>query len=224
MSSFDAAEQSFMRLTRAPLREKPFHHIYVRNVFPAAFYAEMLANLPPDAAYGDEDYPHRRILNPMEYGNPFWRDIAIWMASKPYITGVYNRFKAVAKERFGERELEIGVNVRLVRDEPAYSLSPHTDVPGKFLSFLFYLPENGELSEFGTSIFRPHASGLTSDGKAWLSFDDFDPVWTAPFAPNSCFAFARTDRSFHGVLPHPEATKQRNALLLNVYAKARNAD
>ncbi len=213
-----------MRLTLAPMRLQPFHHIYVRNVFPAEFYAEMLANLPPDEAYGDEDYPNRRILNPMEYDSPFWREIAIWMASKPYITGVYSRFKDVARERFGEKPLEIGVNVRLVRDEPTYSLSPHTDVPGKFLSFLFYLPRTHELSDFGTTIFRPRDRDLTSDGKAWLSFDDFEPVWTAPFEPNTCFAFARTDTSFHGVLPHSEATAQRNALLLNVYAKVRDAD
>ncbi len=222
MSSSAAAEQSFLRLSRAPVALHPWRHIYVRNVFPVDFYAEMLAHLPPDEAYGDEDYPHRRLLDPMKYNDPFWRETAIWMASKPYITGLYDRFKEVSEERFGKgAPLEIGINVRLVRDDPAYNLSPHTDVPGKFLSFLFYLPEDDEMADFGTTIFRPHDADLTSDGKMWLDFADFDPFWTAPFMPNCCFAFARTDRSFHGVLPHPEVTRQRNTLLLNVYAKVR---
>ena len=223
--SYSAAEQSFLRLTRAPVLTQPWRHIYVRNVFPDDFYAEMLARLPPDAAYGDEDdYPHRRLLNPMEYSDPFWREIAMWMASKPYITGLYGRFKEVALERFGDKPLDIGVNVRLVRDDPAYSLSPHTDVPGKFLSFLFYLPEDDGMKDFGTTIFYPLDEDRVSDGKAWLPFDEFEPVWTAPYMPNTCFAFARTDRSFHGVLPCPDETRMRNALLLNVYAKVMNAD
>ena len=222
----EAAQQSLLRLTRAPLVRSPFAHIYVKNVFPTDFYAEIRANLPSDEVFAEGSaYPNRRLVNPKKLGNPFWDDLIRWMTDFGYVNQLCRRFMDVWVERWGEVNIGLSANVRLVRDEPAYSLSPHTDTPNKFLSFLFYLPENDELRDFGTTIFLPKDRTRTSDGMDWLEWEGFDPIWTAPFIPNSCFAFGRTDRSFHGVLPHPEATRQRNALLLNIDAKPMpNAD
>jgi hypothetical protein len=215
--SSSAAEQSLTRLLRAPLVQTPYRHMYVRNVFPADFYAEMLRNLPDDDAYGSRAYPHRRLLEPATLGG-FWADLCAWMGSGEYVAALYNRFSMVRDERFGPLDLRVGFDIRLVRDDPEYHLSPHTDVPNKFLSFLFYLPSDDRMREFGTTIFQHRDPEFSHDGLSWLKdMDDFSPVWTAPFMPNTCFAFARTDKSFHGVLSS-DCGMVRNALLLNIFA------
>ena len=40
---------------------------------------------------------------------------------------------------------------------------------------------------------------------------------TAPFRPNSLFAFFKTDRAFHGVDPIADTDIERNMLLYNIY-------
>jgi hypothetical protein len=202
-------------LSRAPIIREPFQHIYVRDVFPKAYYAEMLRNLPSDEQYGEErQYPHRRFLDPINLGG-FWSELYEWMGSSPYIDTLYRKFQEVRDERFPGQDLKIGYDIRLSRDDPEYYLSPHTDMPSKFLSFLFYLPGDDRLKDVGTTIFRHKDPDYRHDGVTWLSFDDFEPVWTAPFMPNTCFAFARTDYSFHGVMPNTLGLV-RNALMLNV--------
>lgn len=59
---------------------------------------------------------------------------------------------------------------------------------------------------------------ISTIGMEWLDPTGFSPQWTAPFMPNTCFAFHRTDQSFHGVLPH-DNLGVRNVLLLNVFRK-----
>lgn len=210
--SFSAAEKSLLRLTRAPIIREPFDHIYVRDVFPADFYAEMLANIPDVEAFGDYALPRRRIVDPQTLG-PFWTSVWEWMGTTDYILPLISKFSYVRKPE------HIGFNIRLVRDDPDYSLSPHTDHPDKFASFLFYLPPNDKMREFGTTLLRHQDPEFTHHGLEWIKDQaevaKFRPVFTAPFMPNTCFAFPRTSRSFHCVMPST-CGQVRHALLLNL--------
>lgn len=206
-----------MRLARAPVVLAPYRYCYVRDVFPVAFYHEMLSALPPNEAYGEEEYKSRRILDPQ--GLPFWSDLCGWMGAEPYLSKLVRKFGMVRQERFGDQELQIKYNIRLVRDEPTYWLKPHTDIPEKFLSFLFYLPRDDRLRGFGTTIYRHKDPDFVSTDGHWNgAVANFEPVWTAPFMPNTCFAFARTDKSFHGVM-QSDCGHRRDALLLNIFVE-----
>ena len=44
-------EHVLYRIFNAPVREYPYPHIYVENIFPDDFYAELRANWPDSAAF-----------------------------------------------------------------------------------------------------------------------------------------------------------------------------
>ena len=105
----------------------------------------------------------------------------------------------------------------LSRDLAGYELPPHVDVRQKLVAGLFYLPDTGQESPYGTTILtpKPHrADSLSSDDRYYR--EDFDVAVQVPFHANSFLAFVRSDRSFHGVdKVGPEVT-QRNILMFNV--------
>ena len=45
------------------------------------------------------------------------------------------------------------------------------------------------------------------------SFNDFHPVFTALYAPNTVFGFFKTANSFHGVELFPDGNLERNLIL-----------
>ncbi len=100
--------------------------------------------------------------------------------------------------RFGIEHARVRTDIHLVRDEPGYSLGPHTDAPKKVVTALFYLPRDGSLSHLGTSLYQPKVP-FTDPSNKHHEFGDFTRVATLPYLPNSLFAFARSDSSFHGV-------------------------
>lgn len=215
------AEQVSLRLGRAPVMRKPYPWIYVRDVFPAVFYREMLANLPTDRGYRPTDYPSREFCTPELFDLPFWRDLAQWM-----VTGLADvltrKFAPEIRERFGARELELVPDMRLVRDREGYEITPHTDHPNKIVSLLFYLPPDDSQREHGTRVYVPHDKTFTCDGMSRWTFEGFHEAWRAPFVPNSCWGFVKTPKAFHGVpaIGHPI---QRDVMLFNLYEKRPDA-
>jgi hypothetical protein len=220
------------RLANAPLQPYPFPHLYARDVFPAGYYAEIQRQLPPAAALkplqearGAKGYPERFVM-PLGGELPgglsaaqreFWRDFARWVFRGRLGPAVLGRFAPIVEQRLQENpEMEITDELLLVRDRSRYSLGPHTDTPAKVISVLFYLPADERLARHGTSVYLPKEEGFTSDGNAHLPFERFERVATMPFVPNSVFAFAKTNSSFHGVEPIAEEGVERNLLLYDL--------
>lgn len=186
-------------------------------------------------------YPQRHVLY---LGNPeymqmmdadacgFWAEVSEWLLSVEVTKAFVDAFKPVLKQRFAGH-----VNLRseacLMNDAPGYALGPHTDSPRKAISALFYMPDPDPAPEYlidvplpinwrlreslGTSLYAPKQRDFTCAGGPHHPHDRFDRVLTVPFRPNTLFAFAKTDNSFHGVERVAEDAPHRELMLYDVF-------
>jgi hypothetical protein len=232
--SKQAEMQLLYRVANAPLSYFPFPHIFVEDVFPAAFYRRLREHLPPrehfktlkqlGRVYGA--YPDTRLVLPVspagiesldEPYRGFWYDTGKWLLTGEFMNFVLFKFGSFVEDRFGKLEQhDFAHEAMLVQDYSSYELPPHTDSPKKVVSALFYLPEDESLSHHGTSIYLPKDRSKVSDGTAFENRADFDLAYTMPFKPNSLFAFVRTDDSFHGVQALDEPDVRRDLLLYDI--------
>lgn len=201
------------KIANARVRMYPFPHIYVRNVFPPDFYNELLAELPSVNEYeGNEEgkYAHRKFHDTA-------MDILEPMRSERFTRAAIKPFNRFITERLGS-SFPAATDLRLVLDSENYSIGPHTDAQHKVLSYLFYLPADDSLKAHGTSIYLPRDPAFRCPGGPHHAFEPFERIFTAPFLPNSLFAFFKTDQSFHGVEPITIPCR-RDVLLWNLYTR-----
>ena len=233
--SFPAEGVVAENIARAPLQLFPFPHIYVQDVFPSDFYIDLQHHLPPpdllvpiQQARGVRGYPQRFVFElsseklaavPEPYRG-FWAALAGWMVSGGFAQVVLDKFRTVIEARFKHQQVEFGDEALLVNDHTHYSLGPHTDKQKKVVSVLFYLPRDNKLEKHGTSLYVPSTPGFTCKGGPHYPFDGFERVATMPFLPNTMFAFAKTDNSFHGVEPIADADVSRYLLLYDLQIKS----
>lgn len=197
-------------LRNAPLKKWPFPHFYAENVFPDDVYREILRNLHKKSDYEEREYKNRTFaLDSTLPGLEF-------MLSPAFLQNMLAIFNEQAKPLAENEKLQVMRDVRLIRDRQQYKIGPHTDAKWKLVSLLFYLPADNWHQQYGTSIFIPKAPRFTCEGGPHYPFEDFHKVYTAPFAPNTCFGFWKTNRSFHGVEPIP-VQFNRDILLFNIY-------
>lgn len=231
-----AVEQHVLyQIANAPLREYPYPHIYVESVFPEDFYAEMRRNWPDSSALVSLEstgrvpkgaYPERFIL-PMTEDEidklppdrrEFWSGFAEWFLGQRFLDTVMTRFDRQVRGRFREQldDVRFGVDALVVRDLTNYSIGPHTDMPHRLLSMLFYCPDDASRRHLGTSIYVPTDPAFRCKGGPHYGFENFTHVKTMEYRPNTLFAFFKTDRSFHGVAPIADADVERDVLLYDV--------
>lgn len=205
-------EHVVYNLRNTPIRQHPYAHFFCENVFPANFYEDFLDSLPNDDGYstGPNNYHGRRFSDSTV--NP----LLSFMNSQQFLKNIAQIFLPQLQAHFPDGKAAISHDIRLVRDRELYEIGPHTDARWKLVSLLFYLPLDRSLERLGTSIFVPKDPSFTCKGGPHYPFDLFDKVYTAPFIPNSCFGFFRTDNSFHGVEPI-RMECERNVLLYNLY-------
>ena len=72
----------------------------------------------------------------------------------------------------------------------------------------------------GTSIYVPNDPDFRCPGGPHHNRNQFTRLHTNPFAPNSLFAFFKTDNSFHGVEPVGDPDCRRWLLLYDIYVNA----
>lgn len=223
------------RIAATPVVDAPFPHQVVTDVFPPAYYRELLDTLPSDATYRSigetgtlsraDAYRDRYVcdlvdlaVEEMDGERTFWRDMAGWMMHdrfRDFLVGCYSR---QTTERIGEgAAMHATIDARFVRDRTNFAIGPHTDSPRKLLSLLFYLPRDASQAHLGTSIYEPLDPAFRCSGGPHYPFEGFRRAATAPYVPNALFVFFRTDRSFHGVEPIRDENVERNLLLYNIY-------
>jgi hypothetical protein len=247
--SFDVEEFVHYQIANAPLRAYPYPHFYVQPVFPEAFYRRMLETMPDTEAltpmneFGtvgrvDEKTGERAksafepryladlsVLDVEEQanfgnGSDTWRNIADWILGDRFRDLIIGKFMRGIGQRFGgDVRLVTDVEARFVRDMTDYSITPHTDMPTKLVSLLFYLPSDESLQSLGTSVYVPKDPELRCEGESRHRFELFKKVMTAGFLPNSLFGFLKTDQAFHGVEVIKQPAIERNLLLYNIYVK-----
>jgi hypothetical protein len=229
-------EHVIYQIANAPLREYPYAHIYIENIFPPDFYAQLRAHWPGPSALTSlaesgrvpkGAYPERFVVPFTPAGiarmNPdhrdFWTQFADWLLAGRFITVMIDKFERHVKLRFGEdfhRRCSFEVDSLVVRDLTNYSIGPHTDLPHRLLSMLFYCPDDDRYSHLGTSLYVPRDPGFRCKGGPHYPHRHFDKVKTMAYKANSLFAFVKNNHSFHGVEPISDQNVQRDVLLYDI--------
>jgi len=96
----------------------------------------------------------------------------------------------------------------LTRDIPGYRISPHTDTHWKGITVQLYLPRDASTSHIGT-IFHER-----------LPNTNLKKVTQMQFVPNSGYAFAVDDNSWHSADPVGSEVKTRDSILLTYFVDA----
>jgi len=217
------------RIAETPIAGEPMPHIVINDIFPAEFYAELLANIPARSHYTkitetkrtSDAYENRLILHLKTLdGLPaaqraFWEELARWFLDSDLASALVKKFQDELSRAIGKdlRGLRYGTEGMLVKDLDGYFIGPHTDVRSRAVSLLFYLPADDRQQAHGTTLYRPQDRTMTSDGSRHFGFAGFKPVSTVPFRPNAMLGFPRTDASFHGVAPIESPGIDRDLLL-----------
>lgn len=212
------------KISAALIDPNPSDNFYLENIFDPTIYNEILLRLPQDEDYDFIEHPDavlpdgrktRRLLDLTDetvsrLKNPankdFWQQMKAVLTSDALQQVLMQKFKAKMNERFGNQWPEMVTVPIFYRDYPGYRISVHTDAPYKLATMQFYFPKDESQIHLGTSFH-------VRDG------DQFRLLKTNPFKPNSGYAFARTENSWHSVKEIPPHTKQRDTLALTIYQK-----
>lgn len=214
MSEIALQEHVLYALRNATLKQWPFPHFHVENVFPDRFYLDFQHKLDKKADYFAQEgkYAGRTFSNIADFPE------FAFMQRRSFLSDVCQIFTDRLKVVFRHRKVVVYSDTRLVRDHQGYAIGPHTDAPWKLISLLFYCPSTRVHRRWGTSLYVPKKEGFTCPGGPHHHLEDFRRVATMPFTPNSCFGFFKSDVSFHGVETIPKPIR-RDVLLYNVYDK-----
>tara|TARA_B100000029_G_C17458941_1_gene917761 strand:+ start:391 stop:1152 length:762 start_codon:yes stop_codon:yes gene_type:complete len=240
------------KIKSAELIDQPFVHKFIENIFPDEFYENLLLYLPKKEQYtainktgwvGGNYSPERYVFNLLDENNfnlieqpkkEFLKNFTNLLISKDlfnFVTFIFkdqinhrlNNLSNLEIEQIGSSNYKFSVVPMLVKDFTKYNLGAHTDHYEKLVSFLFYLPNNNELKNIGTALYKPNIKIEDDQLKQHFSAEDtkkiFTKIKTCPFIPNSLFIFPRTQNSFHGVEEVNIEKKERNLLQLNYYIK-----
>ncbi|MBS1217232.1 MAG: methyltransferase FkbM family [Proteobacteria bacterium] len=229
----DAELQLAYKVGNVPFNMFPFPHFYIPDVFPADFYRQLQQNLPePQAMMPIEEarqlkgYKERFVLglNARDLATlpaakqAFWSDFAGWLVGANFRSLVLRKFQPFIDQRFaGNSHVEFYDEALLVQDVTNYKLGPHSDAQRKVVTMLFYLPPDNSQLHLGTSLYLANDPDFTCPGGPHHDRSKFSLLHTNPFAPNSLFAFFKTDNSFHGVEPVADPDCRRWLLLYDIF-------
>jgi len=214
----------------APADDAPFYHLKFDRVFPNDFYAEMLEAMPVA-----EDYRAMSGKSKMGSSRPdgkptrakidlfpeYIRHLpqtkrAVWdvagrvLRSKEVESAFVQRLASGLRHRFGENFSKVGMYPVpiLTRDIPGYRIFKHTDSLWKGITVQFYLPSDNSTPHIGT-IFHEVLPNGRKPKKAQM-----------PFSPNSGYAFAVADNTWHSADPVGPEVKTRDSILLTYFVDA----
>jgi hypothetical protein len=215
---------------RARLVETPFPHLEMNNILPDDVYKAMIATMPESADF--RPMSTRRKTTTRQDGTPtrFKIDLLpeqIWRlpAEKRKVWGPVGRALCSAELRaaFVER-LTPGIEHRLgpgfspigffpipilTRDIPGYAIQPHTDTHRKAITVQIYLPRNDSIAHVGTVFHERIADG------------SLRRAMQLKFSPNTGYAFAPWDDTWHSVDPVGPEVETRDSILLTYFHDAR---
>lgn len=216
-------ERLIGKISAADIDPVPSDNIYMEDIFTPAIYSEILARLPQDNDYFFIDHPDavlpdgtktRKLLDLTDASiqrlNPanhdFWRQIKEVLVSDALQKIVVKKFESRIKECQGNTLPEMVSVPIFYRDYPGYRISVHTDAPYKVATLQFYFPKDHSQIHLGTSFHQRIGH-------------QFPLLKTNPFKPNSAYAFARTETSWHSVQQMASHESSRDSLALTIYVK-----
>lgn len=225
-SSEVSVEQQFVAAAaRAELRHKPFDHIYMEGVLDPVAYSALLSAMPDRRYYHDlrhrdavrEDgsstrlrmylYPELLWRLPAELRR-VWLPVARSLCSGELETAFKNKFRSALEKRFGKPAEKIGMYPIpiLLRDQPGYKISVHSDVPTKAITVQFYLPADESQRHIGT-IFHESDKGAGAKRTTQM-----------PFLPATGYAFPVTQtKSWHSAAETSANDGERVTMMVTYY-------
>ena len=207
----------------APAGETPFLHLVLGNLFPEDTYAAMLAAMPE---YEDYRAMNGRSRDRNHQGNStrvkidlfpeyvhslppgkreVWDLVGRALCSPPVKEAFIRRLAPALEKRFGPGYAQTGffpIPI-LTRDIPGYRIKPHTDTHWKGITVQLYLPRDAATAHIGT-IFHD-------------SSQEKKKVAQMQFVPNSGYAFAVGEESWHSADPVGSEVKTRDSILLTYF-------
>jgi len=206
--------------------EKPFFHLEFDRVFPDDVYARILALMPESRDYRPmhgrsksldlDDGTHTRVkidLFPEYIRNLPPEKRALWdvvgraLCAEPVKQAFMRRLAPGLAKRFGPGFAKVGMYPIpiLTRDIPGYLIPPHTDTHWKGITVQLYLPKDETNTDIGT-IFHERLADGSLPKRAQMRF-----------APNTGYAFAVGDDSWHSADPVHDRVKTRDSILLTYF-------
>jgi len=203
--------------------EKPFFHLEFDRVFPEDIYAQILNLMPEPDDYRPMHGRSKAQVGPAtrvkidlfpEYirnlpseKRAFWDIVGRALCSDLVKQAFIRRLAHGLSKRFGKDFAKIGMYPIpiLTRDIPGYKITPHTDTNWKGITVQLYLPKDDANTDIGTI------------------FHDVLPDGSKPkaaqmrFAPNSGYAFAVGDDTWHSADPVHNRVKTRDSILLTYF-------
>jgi hypothetical protein len=209
--------------------EAPFHHLVFDRVFPDDVYAAMLTAMPVASDYrpmsgrskGHDlaDGTHTRVKIDLfpEYVRSLpaekravWDVVGRALCSQDVKQALVRRLAPGLERRFGPDFARVGMYPIpvLTRDIPGYEIPPHTDTRWKGITVQLYLPRDETMSHIGT-IFHERLPDGSLRRQVQMKF-----------APNTGYAFAVSDDSWHSADKVGSEVTTRDSILLTYFVDA----
>jgi hypothetical protein len=210
---------------RPKLRHKPCDHIYMEDVFKPETYAALLAAMPDrrfyhylkhrDALRKDGSstrlrmYLYPELLRGLpEEQKRVWLPVAKALCSRELEAAFKSKFRGALEKRFGKPVEKIGMYPIpiLLRDQPGYKISIHSDVATKAITVQYYLPKDESQRNIGT-IFHESDKGAGAKKTTQM-----------PFLPASGYAFpVSLTKSWHSAAQTTEKDGERVTMMVTYY-------
>ena len=209
---------------RARASDAPFFHLEFNRIVPDDVYAAMLQTMPGNESYRAmagrsrdrrTDGRSTRVKLDLlpEYTRrlaPVWDQVGRALTSRAVQDAFVRRLEPGMRRRFGDDFTAVGLYPIpiLTRDIAGYHIAPHTDTKWKGITVQIYLPRDDRLANIGT-VFH------TADDRGRLS-----RASQMRFAPNSGYAFAVGDDTWHSVDRLGDEVETRDSILLTYFVDA----
>ena len=139
-----------------------------------------------------------------------WKAVGDALCSRAVKEALIRRLAPGLSQRFGARYADVGfypVPI-LTRDIAGYAISPHTDTLWKGITVQFYLPSDESAANVGT-VFHSKLPDGSLTRQAQMRF-----------APNTGYAFAVGDDTWHSVDAVGPGVRSRDSILLTYFVDA----
>ena len=143
------------------------------------------------------------IRNLPEQKRELWDVVGRALCSQEVRDAFVRRLGPGLERRFGAGYRDVGMFPIpiLTRDVPKYRITPHTDTKWKGITVQFYLPPDDTTKHIGT-IFHER-----------LPDGSMPQAIKMPFSPNTGYAFAVSDNTWHSADPVGPEVKTRDSIL-----------
>jgi hypothetical protein len=210
----------------AARQEEPFPHLQLSNVFPADVYAAMVQAMPGPHDYrpmsGRTKYTRTDggggtrtkidlvpefIRHLPRAKRPVWRAVGRALCSAQLREAFRCQLAPGLEQRFGcgYRSLGMYPIPILTRDVAGYHIGIHPDTSSKAITIQLYLPRDRSIEHVGT-VFHKRVDA-----------ERYERSLQMPFAPNTGYAFAVGEDTYHSVDTVGPEVHTRDSILLTYF-------